>query len=730
MDDLSGENKTVEVLNLKDIASWQNVTEGRKDIPVIARVPSLQRGAVWKPAQDELLWDSILCGFPIGSFVVCKKINKDTQASRTGKYEQNNEKHENDFTHHLLDGQQRANAIALGFCDPMGDKEPESVLWLDLDPKDKILKTTRSFLFRITTKAHPWGYTKNDEAGRLSASQIRKALEAYGWRKNEVTIERKDWKLTDSWPWDANIPIPFAWLIKDTKESELNNPEAFWERIRNRCDNHFPKACWANNAVEFFKKITENSDKCRNIFSGLRHALKLQVVILQVPEESLMSDIPNLKTNDNIAHIEHLFQRLNAGGTPLEGEELTYSMIKAYWPGVEKTIDKLAQRIPASRLTMLSARTALANTDEKTLPGPITVSTLRRIVHESSQEGKSIKIKSFILPEKGQYGLQDVLKIISSWLEIDKTLVEKISVDIGLPAVLHTSIARGSPDLYLLLMILAKHALGKIGNCEDVINQTAYLRERLLGLSTALHWFGADKKRSVDAIYKKLDFNKPFPDDDFYKGLLKNIYKLEDGRVGVNTIPSPTELNSLIITPNDEGSLKKWAWWQQAQEKPEWAALQWMIKDGKELLLYAQRAYLMEKFPDYDPARQDLWQEHNRPWDFDHILASSKFYYKPNIFIGVKQWGYCIANLRAWPMEDNRSDQDDPPLTNKGKLNSQNVLDHSFIRIEEAKGFQSGFESITTPDNAIAFISSAKNRLLRIYRAWYDTLGIGFLTGP
>ena len=58
----------VTTLSLAQIASWQNTTKATSEI--IAKVPSLQRGAVWKPGQVELLWDSILRGFPIGAFVL------------------------------------------------------------------------------------------------------------------------------------------------------------------------------------------------------------------------------------------------------------------------------------------------------------------------------------------------------------------------------------------------------------------------------------------------------------------------------------------------------------------------------------------------------------------------------------------------------------------------------------------------------------------------------------
>ena len=49
---------------LKEIAEWAN----KQDSEV--KIPDLQRGLVWKPRQMELLWDSMLRGFPIGSFIL------------------------------------------------------------------------------------------------------------------------------------------------------------------------------------------------------------------------------------------------------------------------------------------------------------------------------------------------------------------------------------------------------------------------------------------------------------------------------------------------------------------------------------------------------------------------------------------------------------------------------------------------------------------------------------
>ena len=72
---------------LKQISEWNK--EGSDVI-----LPDIQRGLVWTPQQIAFLWDSMLRGFPIGGFVFSENA---------------------DNTYYLLDGQQRWNAISLGF---------------------------------------------------------------------------------------------------------------------------------------------------------------------------------------------------------------------------------------------------------------------------------------------------------------------------------------------------------------------------------------------------------------------------------------------------------------------------------------------------------------------------------------------------------------------------------------------------------------------------------------
>lgn len=87
--------------SLKEIAGWQLNKCNCK-----VELPTLQRGFVWKPKQIEDLWDSLLRGFPIGSFLLSKT---------------------KDNNYHLMDGQQRATAIFLGFFNPYLDSSNVSV---------------------------------------------------------------------------------------------------------------------------------------------------------------------------------------------------------------------------------------------------------------------------------------------------------------------------------------------------------------------------------------------------------------------------------------------------------------------------------------------------------------------------------------------------------------------------------------------------------------------------
>lgn len=703
-------NSSPLALTLRDIAAWQFPTLGKPHI--VVGLPSLQRGAVWDAGQIELLWDSILRGFPIGALVVCPKLS--AQGTRSGKH--GNGWSEQDITYHLLDGQQRSNAIALAYVDALHVTAPSATLWIDLAPT--LPKgSTRQFLLRVLSEAHPWGFTRSDNADYLSVSAKRDALAKYGQTKRPA--------VTDAWPHDASTPIPFSWLI-EAPTSEL------WAHVLAKCEGTL--CPWAAAAAELIRQHLSPSERqphLQRIEEGLRHAHALRLVALEVPIEALQGRSTQEEENEapdstqRIYNVEHLFQRLNSAGTELRGEELMFSMIKAYWPDIETSFEAIRDKhgnrflpMPGSRLATLGARAALMRGN--IVPPALTIARIRSLAQKHSED--RFRIESYLgiqLAREDRAHDSDLhqnLRLIDEWLLYDR------SDGIGLPPALRATIAINSPTVFLLLLHLAQRVRTE---CNA---KRAAFRRPILGLATTLQWFGLDTETVVDEIITSLPAGLSLAT---FTGILKPFVpeKIK--------IMSPTTLTSVIpLADPQDASLYDWAFWPRisrdmtdeqkeafnASERSSW----WRVIHSRELLLYAQRAYLAERFAGYDPSCVDLYRGENRPWDYDHLLPNDVLYHNRGQFRRVcREWGNTIANFRAWPLEDNRSRHDE-------QLNQSMTTDterrHSFVRDQDAcDAFSVAKSDLDNAEKVARFMNTARERLLDLYTEWYETLHIGDL---
>jgi len=204
-----------DLFTLQEIANWQL----HNDNPEV-ELPSIQRGFVWRPKQVEDLWDSLLRGYPIGSFLF----------SRSGK------------KRYLMDGQQRATSIFLGHFNPYKQlnetkawaiKGELPVLWIDLKPDTK--PNSSKYLIRLTTRSHPWGYQASNNETKLSVPDRRKALELFRKHpdnKSGYTL----FKNSTVFPFDSNFPLPLCFFIEsDDVEQVIENanqylPEYFYTK--------------------------------------------------------------------------------------------------------------------------------------------------------------------------------------------------------------------------------------------------------------------------------------------------------------------------------------------------------------------------------------------------------------------------------------------------------------------------------------------------------------------
>lgn len=714
---MNDKQKSSYVLSLRDIAAWQFDASPDKKPEIVAAIPALQRGLVWKPKQIELLWDSLLRGIPVGSFVICRKIEAQVRGGLLSDH----------ITHHLLDGQQRANAIYLGFAAfPSSD---EAILWIDLnpDPERKLLRnSTRNFLLRLTTKAHPWGYTREDMEGRLPAYQIRDSIIKY-LEIASPTEKRRPYP-AEMRPYQANVPVPLS-LLLHANETEDSSCADFWSSIISALSVYNNK--WAKAAQMYLSgAIVDDLDKkysdLRRIHAGVQQALSSKLIALNAPSELLEASLletaqPIENTHDGITNIEHLFQRLNQQGTRLDGEELAYSLIKAYWPEIVDDIDKCAEtRMPGSRLATLAFRCVLSN-GEDALRSPINVSFIRRLSKECDDTTRK-QVIAFI-----RHDLAAACHLVDRWLGVNPDF----NCEWGLLPVHRTAIAINAPEIYLLLLWLAWRY--------PTTNETLF--PRITAMASLGSWFGTDQGKFANTLFKHTHealtdvtlktamadcsaFHKPIFSPEELHQLL--ALPTPDAVMTNKQLLSHWDWNSLFLNtpalwPNDSEAVRKQRfdkWW------PSLWAIMVLKHAGQHLLLYAQRTYLRSdlRFKDYDPARRDLWESHNRPWDFDHILPHYYTYYQQGPFRELcAKWIGLIGNLRAWPFEENRSDQKDVAGS---KIRTTNDISNSFLTQELLERFTQSDDVRQDPMKALAFVTACRDRIVGIYREWYETLDI------
>lgn len=686
--------------SLKEIASWTTGGTRGWNGKIRASIPALQRGLVWTPQQNELLWDSILRGFPIGAVVLTKW---------SAKLKKTAEELDGSITHHLLDGQQRCNAIALGFADPFVEQETncggagESILWLDLKPKFEH-NSTRNFLVRATTTAHPWGYRKDDEAKPLEAGAIRKAIGVVGLDATDPEYRRPAAK--DLWPCKASAttPVPLSWLLQLPLEDE----RVFWSLLETRA-GEATKYPWAAEVHEFSADPEAAEIKSR-IFKAIKRAQDAKLVALVASDELLETseqERASSKDRDDVSNIEQLFQRLNRQGTKLDGEELAYSMIKAYWPDLEPPINQISERrMPQTRMVSLGVRAALAGDSKQNFPGPPTVSALRAIAR--SELGKKDIIQNFITTD-----LSGACNIVDHWLKYDP-----FGNPTGLLPVHMTSIAMNSREIYLLLLHFADRM--KAVEAPKGWNKT------MQALATLIHWFAPERAKVANRIFDCCR-------DEVNVANVRRALREATEAAELHTMQSPEAIELFLHLP--EIHLKDWKWSTPIHGDGKEEGIQMRRKEWEgvlgfrkkpELLLYAQREFLARRFPEYDPARKDLWEDHNRPWDMDHLLAWKYLYKRGGPYKGIcDQWCYTVGNFRAWPFEDNRSDQ---AYTAAAKIKGDpQRLKDSFLNPEEEAGFSGAYQVKEDEESARLFVETCRRRLLRIYETWYETLNIGEL---
>ncbi|MFA6377690.1 MAG: DUF262 domain-containing protein [Acholeplasmataceae bacterium] len=572
-------NENVIVFNIKEIceSKW-----GNKEV----QIPSLQRGLVWKPAQIELVWDSILRGFPIGSFTLSE--------SDTSNNSDNS-------TLFLLDGQQRFYAIGLGFKQSVWTnqvdqkKDFSTVLWLDI--ANDTSNSSRKHWIKTTTKYHPWGYNNNDECSILSASEKRKAMEAFGLAGHSIYID----PITnnETWPYKAEFPIPLHLLLNADFMSEDKFIESIIDAINDYAPDNWRKIYWngdsaRQNAISLIKE--------HRYFEVFKNAQNYFVSGTLLSDDVIQKETKD--KNETSTDLEILFNRLGTGGTRITQAELLYSAITAYWGEIKEINEKLAEQyMPPSSLVILAFRLMLTEDKDK-LAGIPNIQQIRKLRYNKDFANKIVNLYNDSLLQEI---LENVDKMISGE-DDDKT-----------PEILKLDIYKNHPEIVLLLMYFAYKKYRVDYN---------FIR----GIVFYILWFSLKEWEVVQAVYKHMNNSGLSTSNYIMRGLFESVHN-----ECINPIP---KLNDLI---------------NKVDFSDQHMKIYNHIKYNKNLLLFAQRKYLNKTFQNYKPVSSSDWEEHNRPWDFDHIvpqdwISNIRGLYREQ----CKDYLNTIGNLAAIPFEINR----------------------------------------------------------------------------
>lgn len=660
----------------------------------IVEVPAFQRGLVWKAAQIEVLWDSLMRNIPIGTFSLLP-MRGNERYSKKGELAAA-EKGERFF---LLDGQQRANAISLAFqpFPAVGDEEA-SILWVDLWPDPALEeRSRRKTFFYVTTPARPWGYRVEDtngetNSGNVPVAQWRKVLDDIRWPSDAV----KKPSPAELWPVCARLPVPVAVLFNLVHTNErliATGGAAPWMK-------HL-----AASATALGVSDEELENKARNMAELLENQKRYSRVVATVAPDGLVDEGGD---GDN-SEIALYFTRLNRSGTEPTREDLDYSILKSILPELCKIDECAKRRMHPARLANL-AMLAFLSTEEN---GGWKRGLTRREI--------------FDLKNKPAFSRYVAKELAGDLVSVDEWLLGKNGgEEFGLPPYLRTRLAQKHQNLYRFLLVLAARMRekGSTGNTD--------FARILIAFSTTLAWFGKDGDYDFASLAGHLDaLVDAAGDSGKTRSILGEWMALQIGSGALHVPPTPayfTQIEQAAGSGEKEAVTAAWSDPTQTGANDIWY---WSGEAGRGLVLYACRKYLAKTFGEYDPAVA-AWSEDSRPWDYDHIVPQSwvKGTYQGKWHELVAELLNSIGNIAPIPFGANRAKNNAPPGEVALYTDAEKAKD-LFVDFGLGGRTPKFVHEYVLPecnqDNAFDFARVTARRLAALYREWWNALEVGAL---
>lgn len=571
-----------------------------------------------------------------------------------------------DGTFCLMDGQQRYNAIKTAFVAP--DSESDSLLWLDIQPPE-VKNSTRHYYAKATTKIHPWGFNNDESCSVLSAGERRDALTSFDMEGENIFKNKIS--LLETFPVKANFPVPLVFVLQAALQSDNASDFAslVTEKLSGLPASWKEKVDWKSQNTRNLLSSTLSNTYFRLFQRLLKSEQKYTIPCSILSQYSVIQNDEPTDENGQTS-LEVLFTRLNTAGTQISQSDLYYSAIKAYWAGIKDTVEALAKhRMPPQNLAMLFFR--LAITLKKKSPEKfetnLSISQIRK--HAKNEETKFF-VEKFINEDGSR-----IVKIVDEALsELPKYIVMKIITQ--------------KADIYLLLLYLASRNVDLVALNAD-------------RLAMILYWFSLDVSACVNSIFAYAEKH------DIVEISISEIQKLLSDLTALGKFRKMYAPNELKF----DSSKRTQADWSTAQNE-FWE----YISDSREatFLLFAERDFIKNNFPNYNPAEIKGWDKVNCPWDYDHIIPKSWSYNKR--YAEHKRladyWLWRSGNFAAIPFEVNRSKNDRAEYSFYQENSDSLLYDKQIEEITE--------KFIWDKEMAEKFAELTYQRSLKIYTACYD----------
>jgi hypothetical protein len=636
---------------LHDVANWRENQEADNS-KFVVELPKVQRSFVWKASQIEDLWDTIIRKFPFGAFVFNIGSNQDIQ---------------------LLDGQQRATAITLGFENKTfrGDEKYYRI-FIDLEQP---VNDQRKYYIRVITDSHPWGYERKSNNKPLEAQQKREAIKLW----DEIDLINPD--LNKCFPFDSGLPVPLHFFL-DAAENNISNDQLIeiiyeWElfsKVKAKLNSYVKVN--ENRIPSNSSLLMLNHDdsfvtqRITAIYSDIIQALNHhKIPALYLHNLLEMNEANSNSSNEDENEVENLFIRLNAGGTPLRGEELNYSILKSK---IDKNTQKLIEEackyfVNPARFITVSFRLFQLGSKSKTTREALGMNIKPKQFQAALHTKKEIDnfeefIKGLLINK--DFDSYTLISYTKRLYEYDSSYNLN-----GFPHLIAKKLVSNSPEL---LFIFWYRLIKMQDRFTTVPSDDVHCK--MLGLMSLFLWVGkGEKNRDYSKLLTNIWPALKLLERDLFWSSATVQRAMQDGVL----LPIPSFKTNTIKNPGlkwfgKQNPNLKTALFDKFYKLTEVAYNADILFFTNDLVLYAQKEFLHHIFQN----KQFHLDDTNVPFDWDHIYPS-KLIAKKGLPRLVKDFYNSIGNFRAWPYELNRMDSDDVPAIKFNPLKGSEDLDNT-----------------------------------------------------